>query len=116
MFGIMEESAKGAQEAGGQTIGIVPSISKEGINDYIDIPIVTSMHAGRNYMNILSSDILIFVSVNSPGTLSELAHAIQMKKPIYILNFSKNLKEYITELSDKINFVDSVDDLSRLLK
>lgn len=97
MTGVMEYSAKGAQEAGGLTIGIGPTKDKKDMNKYLDIPILTGMHAGRNYMNILSSDFVIFIGVGSPGTLSELAFAIQLEKPVVIINGSKKLQDYIEE-------------------
>ncbi len=112
MSGTMESSAKGAKEAGGLTVGIGPTKDKNDMNEYLDIPLLTGMHAGRNFMNVISSDILIFVSVGSPGTLSELAFAIQMGKPSIIIHGSEKMKDYINELSGKdIYFVDSLDEL-----
>ena len=117
MSGTMEASAKGAKEAGGITVGIGPTKDKKDMNEYLDIPLLTGMHAGRNFMNVISSDVLIFVSVGSPGTLSELAFAIQMEKPSIVLNGSEKLKSYIDEISDKrITFVDGLDELSLKLE
>ncbi|CAD7770981.1 hypothetical protein DMNBHIDG_00295 [Candidatus Methanoperedenaceae archaeon GB37] len=39
--GVMEGVARGAKEAGGLTVGILPGFSPEDANPYIDIPIVT---------------------------------------------------------------------------
>lgn len=112
MSGTMEASAKGAQESGGLTVGIGPSRDKAEMNRYLDIPLLTSMHAGRNYMNVISSDILIFVSVGSPGTLSELAYAIQMKVPSIVIRGSEKLKAYIAEFANgSVTFVDSLEEL-----
>jgi len=117
MKGTMSESARGAKEVGGVTIGVGPTRDKSDMNEYIDYLLLTSMHAGRNYMNILSSDVLVFVSVGSPGTLSELAYSIQMERPTIIIRGSNKLKAYITEMQSKtVTFVDSLDDLSRQLK
>ena len=117
MSGTMEASAKGAQEAGGLTIGIGPTKDKEDMNKYLDIPLLTGMHAGRNFMNVISSDVLVFVSVGSPGTLSELAFAVQTEKPSIVIRGSEKLKSYIDELSSKsVNFVDSLDELDKKLK
>jgi len=117
MKGTMEGSAKGAQEAGGLTIGIGPTRDKADMNPYIDLPLLTSMHAGRNYMNVISSDILIFVSVGSPGTLSELAYAIQMRIPSIIIRGAENLQTYVAELNaDQVWFVESIDELNSRLE
>lgn len=86
MSGVMEESARGASEAGAEVIGIGPSLEKDDMNPYVTIPISTGMHAGRNFINILSSEIAIFVGLSSPGTLSELAHAAQLGTPSIVLN------------------------------
>lgn len=45
MSGTMEASAKGAQEAGGLTAGIGPTKDKADMNQYVDIPLLTSMSA-----------------------------------------------------------------------
>lgn len=112
MSGTMEASAKGAQEVGGLTVGIGPTKDKQDLNQYIDIPILTAMHAGRNFINVLSSDILIFVGVGSAGTLSELAFAIQLEKPIFIVGNSQKLKDYISDFTDnKVIFLGSYEEL-----
>ena len=117
MKGTMAESARGAKEVDGVTIGIGPTRDKSDMNEYIDYPLLTSMHAGRNYMNIISSDVLIFVSVGSPGTLSELAYAIQMERPSIIIRGSEKLKEYVEEMkAENVTFVDSLEELETKLK
>jgi len=116
MTGTMEASAKGSSEAGGLVVGIGPTMDKLEMNKYVDVPILTGMHAGRNFINVLSSDVLIFVSVGSPGTLSELAFAIQLGKPTIVIRGSDSLKSYILGLKSKsVNFVDSLSDLQQVL-
>jgi len=112
MSGVMEESARGAKEVGGLTIGIGPTASKSEINKYIDLPIMTGMQSGRNFINVISSDVLVFVTVGSPGTLSELAHAIQMEIPSIVIGASEHLQHYIKELSaTKVVFVNSLEEI-----
>lgn len=113
MKGTMTESARGAKEVDGTTIGIGPTGDKADMNKYIDYPLLTSMHAGRNYMNIISSDVLVFVSVGSPGTLSELAYAIQMERPSIIIRGSDKLMAYINEMEpENLTFVDTLEELN----
>ena len=117
MTGVMEESARGAREAGGLTVGISPATDKSVLNQYIDIPIVTGMNSGRNFINILSSDVVIFIGMGSAGTLSELAYAIQQKKPIFVINASEKLRTFTQELSaNSVKFVDSIPDLEKQLQ
>jgi uncharacterized protein (TIGR00725 family) len=117
MTGTMESSARGAQDMGGLVLGIGPTMDKNDMNKHIDIPILTGMHAGRNFINVLSSDILIFVSVGSPGTLSELAFAIQLNKPIIVIRGSEKLRTYVEELkAGSAYFAESISDLEKKLK
>ncbi len=72
--GVMEAAARGAKEAGGITIGILPGESDSEANPYIDIPIVTGMGQARNVTNVLTSQAVIAVA-GAYGTLSEIALA-----------------------------------------
>ncbi len=83
--GVMEASAKGAKEAGGTTIGVLPSKNKEDANEYIDIAIVTGMSEARNTINILSSDVIIAFPGRA-GTLSEIALALNAFTTVVLLN------------------------------
>jgi uncharacterized protein (TIGR00725 family) len=121
MSGVMEKSAKGAQENGGITIGVGSTRDKSDMNEYLDLPLCTAMGPGRNFMNIISSDVLVFISVGSPGTLSELAFAIQMEKPSVVVNASQNLQKLVGEYPEnKVYFVQTVeelqDELSRVIR
>lgn len=117
MSGVMESSAKGAQSEDGLTVGIGPTQDKADMNNSLDIALLTGMGPGRNFMNVLSSDVLVFVSVGSPGALSELAFAIQMEKPSIVIRGSEKLKAYIEECSvGKVHFVDSLEDLDNMLR
>lgn len=84
--GIMEASAKGAKENGGLTVGILPDSSSRAASGYIDIAIVTGMGDGRNYINVLSSDIIVALP-GKAGTISEIALALKRGKTVIMLNF-----------------------------
>lgn len=84
--GIMEASAKGAKEAGGLTIGILPDKDGVGASDHIDIQIITGAGDARNYYNVLSSDVVIACK-GGAGTISEIALALKQKKNVILLNF-----------------------------
>ena len=79
--GVMEFSAKGAKEAGGETIGIVPTSHMDWSNPYVDYVIATGMGQARNAVIVGSADGLIAVS-GSYGTLSEVAFALKDGKPL----------------------------------
>ena len=48
----MEASAKGAKEAGGLTVGILPDRDKSRVSQYIDIAICTGMGDGLSLIHI----------------------------------------------------------------
>jgi uncharacterized protein (TIGR00725 family) len=81
MSGVMEAAAKGAKEGGGTTIGILPHTDRHEANPYIDIPIATGFGEGRNLVIIRTADILIAID-GEYGTLSEIAFALKMEKPV----------------------------------
>lgn len=85
--GVMEASAKGAREGGGLTVGILPDRGSGMASRYIDIPIVTGMGDGRNYVNVLSSDIVVALP-GQAGTISEIALALKNHKKVILLNFN----------------------------
>jgi uncharacterized protein (TIGR00725 family) len=79
--GVMEASARGAREAGGIAVGILPGNSIADANPYIDIPIVTNMGNARNIINVLTSQAIIAIH-GSYGTLSEIALAMKCQVPV----------------------------------
>jgi hypothetical protein len=81
LTGVMEAAAKGARSAGGITVGILPQEHKRDANEYIDIPIVTGLGIGRNVIIARTADVLISIG-GEYGTLSEIAFALQMGKPV----------------------------------
>jgi len=81
LSGVMEAVCKGARREGGLTIGIIPSDEKSDANPYVQIPIVTGMGMGRNVMLVKTSDVLIAVG-GEFGTLSEIAHALNIGKKV----------------------------------
>lgn len=81
LSGIMEASAKGAKEAGGTTLGILPSNSRLDANPYIDIAIATGLGYARNSLVALNADVLIAVD-GQYGTLTEIAYGIIYGKKV----------------------------------
>jgi uncharacterized protein (TIGR00725 family) len=84
-FGIMDAALKGAVEAGGLTIGILPGDSDKNASENAQIKIITSMGSGRNYISVLSSHVLVVLGM-AAGTASEVALAIKSNKKVILLN------------------------------
>lgn len=81
LAGVMEAACRGAAQAGGTTIGILPGTSRREANPWVSIPIATAMNDGRNPIIIRSADAVIAID-GEFGTLSEIAYAAKMRKPI----------------------------------
>jgi uncharacterized protein (TIGR00725 family) len=64
----------------------------------VDIAIVTGMGQGRNVINILSSHVVIACGLG-PGTLSEMALALKLGKPLIMLQPAEILVEALSPLS-----------------
>lgn len=79
--GVMEAACRGAKEVGGQTIGILPGVDAADCNPYVDIPVVTGLNHARNIIVVRSSAVLIAVG-GQYGTLSEIAFALKLGKPV----------------------------------
>jgi uncharacterized protein (TIGR00725 family) len=79
--GVMEAASRGAKSAGGLTLGILPHDHKREANAYIDIPVATGLGIGRNVVICLTADAAIAIG-GEYGTLSEIAFALQMQKPV----------------------------------
>lgn len=83
--GVMEAACRGAKAKGGLTIGVLPGTSRHDANPYVDIPIVTGMGEARNVIIVRTAQAVIAVD-GEYGTLSEIAHALKMGKPVVGLN------------------------------
>jgi uncharacterized protein (TIGR00725 family) len=79
--GVMEAACKGAREAGGFTIGVLPGPDRSEANKYVSVPIVTDMGEARNAIIVLSSQGIIALD-GGYGTLSEIALALKRGIPV----------------------------------
>jgi len=84
--GVMEAAARGAKEADGWTMGILPgSDARESPpNPYIDIVVFTGLSDARNAVNIKSAEAVVAIG-GGPGTLSEIGLALRNHKPVFAL-------------------------------
>jgi uncharacterized protein (TIGR00725 family) len=79
--GVMEAVARGAKEAGGVTIGILPGYDPAQANEYIDYPIPTGLGHARNALVVASGSAMIAIG-GGFGTLSEIGLALKMDKRV----------------------------------
>ena len=81
MGGVMEAACRGAQQAGGLTVGILPGADREAANAFVDVAIATGLGEARNLAIVRTSDVLIAIA-GSHGTLSEIGFALRMGKTV----------------------------------
>jgi uncharacterized protein (TIGR00725 family) len=79
--GVMEAACRGAQSAGGTTVGILPGLSPAAANPYVTVPIATGLGEARNVIVVGSARAVIAIA-GEYGTLSEIGHALKMGKPV----------------------------------
>jgi len=79
--GVMEAACKGAVEAGGLTIGILPGNDKSDANPWVKVILPSGIGIARNAIITRACDAAIAIG-GKYGTLSEIAYCLQMDKPV----------------------------------
>ncbi|HVH08374.1 MAG TPA: TIGR00725 family protein [Gemmatimonadales bacterium] len=79
--GVMEAAARGAKEAGGLTVGILPGDDGVAANPHIDVAIATGMGEMRNALLVRTAGAVIAIG-GGWGTLSEIALARRIATPV----------------------------------
>jgi len=77
----MEAASRGAAEAGGTVVGVLPGFDRGGANRWVQIPVVTGMDQARNVILVRSCEAVIAVG-GMYGTLSEIALALKLGIPV----------------------------------
>jgi uncharacterized protein (TIGR00725 family) len=81
MGGVMEGASRGAREAGGEVIGIVPTEDTGDANAYVTHAIATGIGHARNLAVVASGDAVIAIG-GEWGTLAEIAFARRLGKSV----------------------------------
>ncbi len=102
--GVMDEASKGAKEANGLTIGIMPTANPDEISEGVDIAIITEMKSARNNINVLSSDIVIACGMGA-GTASEVALALKNHKKVVLLNKDGKSNEFFKTIGKEAVYI-----------
>jgi uncharacterized protein (TIGR00725 family) len=84
LSGVMEAAARGAKEAGGVTIGILPDEDRRRQNEYLTYSVATGAGQARNLAVVCSGDVVIAVG-GEYGTLSEIGLARKAGRPVVVL-------------------------------
>ena len=81
---VMAAASRGAKEAGGTTIGILPGETRADANPWLDHVVVTGIGHGRNLAVVASGDAVIAVG-GRYGTLAEIGFALTLGRPVVVL-------------------------------
>ena len=79
--GVMEAVCRGAWQAEGFTMGILPSIDTGQANPFLTVALPTGLHEARNVLVVLAGEAVLAIG-GGFGTLSEIAHAMRMGKSV----------------------------------
>jgi uncharacterized protein (TIGR00725 family) len=81
-IGVMEGAARGAQDGGGICIGLLPEEEAAHGNPYLTVSMPTGMGLTRNALVVRSAMCAVAIG-GGLGTMSEMALALQWKKPVF---------------------------------
>jgi uncharacterized protein (TIGR00725 family) len=79
--GVMDAAARGCESAAGTSIGILPGDDRELSSRHLTVAVATGFGEARNAIVARSADAVIAVG-GEFGTLSEIALALKMGKPV----------------------------------
>jgi uncharacterized protein (TIGR00725 family) len=79
--GVMAAACRGAADAGGITVGILPGAERAAGNEWLTVAIPTGLGELRNGLVVRAADAVIAVG-GAYGTLSEIALALKSGVPV----------------------------------
>jgi len=86
--GVMAAASEGARTSEhyteGSVVGVLPGYDRREANPWVDLVIPTGMQVARNVLVVAMADVVVAVGGGS-GTLSEMALAWQLGRPIVAL-------------------------------
>jgi uncharacterized protein (TIGR00725 family) len=83
--GVMAAASRGAAAAGGTVVALLPGDDPADANEHAGVVIATGLGQGRNVLVVRSASGVIAVG-GSWGTLSEVAIAMRLGKPVVWLH------------------------------
>jgi uncharacterized protein (TIGR00725 family) len=82
--GVMEAVSRGVHERGGCCVGLLPGRERAEGNPYLSIALPTGLGEARNVLVVRAGEVVIALG-RGYGTLSEIALALRMRKPVIAL-------------------------------
>jgi uncharacterized protein (TIGR00725 family) len=79
--GVMDAAARGVEAAGGVAIGILPGDDRSAGSSHLTAGVATGLGEARNVLIVRTADVIVAVG-GEFGTLSEIALALKIGKPV----------------------------------
>ena len=79
--GVMEAASRGAAEAGGTVVGLLPDADRSQANPHLSVSVPTGMGELRNGLVARAGDAVIAIG-GEFGTLSEIGFALKLGRPV----------------------------------
>ena len=77
----MAAASRGAQQAGGTVVGLLPGSDRAAANEWVTIALPTGLGELRNGLVVRAADVVVAVG-GAYGTLSEIALALAAGVPV----------------------------------
>lgn len=79
--GVMAAASRGAREAGGTVVGLLPGLDRADANEWVTVALPTGLGELRNGLVVRAADVVVAVG-GAYGTLSEIALALAARVPV----------------------------------
>ena len=83
--GVMGAASEGAASEGGTVVGILPDSDRAGANHNLSLALATGLGQARNAVIVTAADSVIAIGAGW-GTLSEIALAKRLDRPVFALD------------------------------
>jgi uncharacterized protein (TIGR00725 family) len=83
--GVSGAASEGAARAGGTVVGLLPGVDRGGANPDLTVSLPTGMGQARNVLIVTAAESVIAIG-QGWGTLSEIAHARRLGRPVFALD------------------------------
>ena len=112
-YGAMEAASRGAREAGGMVVGLLPGTDRSRANRFSDVTVVTGIGHARNLGVVASADVVVAVG-GEWGTLSEIGLAGVLGRPVVLLAGWR--LEHASGMPSEVRYAASADEAVQLAR
>jgi uncharacterized protein (TIGR00725 family) len=101
LTGRQRSNARRKQGRESLNVGILPTKDRRTISVAADVAIITDIGSARNYINVLTSDVIFACGVGGAGTPSEIALALKSDKYVVLFNSSKESRAFFKKIGGR---------------